>query len=235
VITGASAGLGRALATALAERGWNLVLDARRPDRLLRLAGELGRSTRLHAIPGDVGDAVHRRQLASAAAEFGRLDLLVNNASTLGPSPLPPLAELTAEQLAAILHTNVVAPLALIQLALPALAATDGTVVNVSSDAAVAHYPGWGGYGCAKAALDHLSATLAEENPRLRWYSFDPGDMRTEMHQAAFPGEDISDRPEPESVLPALLRLIEERPPSGRYTSTAPELAVPAVGQAVTR
>jgi len=236
VITGASAGLGRALATALAERGWNLVLDARRPDRLLRVADELGRSTRLHAIPGDVGDAAHRRQLASAAAEFGQVDLLVNNASTLGPSPLPALAELTAEQLAEILHTNVVAPLALAQLALPALTATGGTVVNVSSDAAVAHYPGWGGYGCAKAALDHLTATLATENvenPHLRWYSFDPGDMRTEMHQAAFPGEDISDRPEPESVLPALLRLISERPPSGRYTAL--ELAVPAVGQAVAR
>ncbi|HST49865.1 SDR family NAD(P)-dependent oxidoreductase [Jatrophihabitans sp.] len=233
VITGASAGLGRALATALAERGWNLVLDARRPDRLLRLAGELGRSTRLHAIPGDVGDPDHRRQLASAAAGFGPLDLLVNNASTLGPSPLPPLAELPAEQLAAILHTNVVAPLALVQLALPALTAAGGTVVNVSSDAAVAHYPGWGGYGSAKAALDHLTATLAEENPQLRWYSFDPGDMRTEMHQAAFPGEDISDRPEPEAVLPALLRLIGERPLSGRYTSSAPELAAPAAGQAV--
>jgi NAD(P)-dependent dehydrogenase (short-subunit alcohol dehydrogenase family) len=144
VITGASAGLGRALATALAERGWNLVLDARRPDRLLRLAGELGRSRRLHAIPGDVGDAEHRRELASAAAGFGSLDLLVNNASTLGPSPLPPLAELTAEQLAAILHTNVVAPLALIQLTLPALAASGGTVVNVSSDARGGPLPGLG-------------------------------------------------------------------------------------------
>jgi len=238
VITGASAGLGRALATALAERGWNLVLDARRADRLLRLADELGRTTRLHAVPGDVGDPEHRRRLAEAAAGFGGLDLLVNNASTLGPSPLPPLAELGADQLTAILHTNVVAPLALIQLTLPALAATGGTVVNVSSDAAVAHYPGWGGYGCAKAALDHLSATLATENaenPRLRWYSFDPGDMRTEMHQAAFPGEDISDRPEPESVLPALLRLIDERPPSGRYTSTAPELAASVGEPAVAR
>ncbi len=233
IITGASSGLGRALATALAERGWNLVLDARRPDRLLRLAGELGRSTRLHAIPGDVGDAAHRDRLAAAVAELGRLDLLVNNASTLGPSPLPPLAELPAEQLAAILHTNVVAPLALTQLVLPALTATAGTVVNLSSDAAVAHYPGWGGYGSSKAALDHLGGTLAEENPQLRWYSFDPGDMRTEMHQAAFPGQDISDRPEPESVLPALLRLIDERPPSGRYTSTAPELVAPAVGQEV--
>jgi len=235
VITGASAGLGRALATALAERGWNLVLDARRPGRLLELAAELGRQTALRAVPGDVADAAHRRQLAGAAAEFGALNLLVNNASTLGPSPLPPLAALPAGELAAILHTNVVAPLALIQLALPALTATGGTVVNVSSDAAVAHYPGWGGYGSAKAALDHLTATLAEENPQLRWYSFDPGDMRTEMHQAAFPGEDISDRPEPESVLPALLRLIEQRLPSGRYTNTAPELLAAAAGQAVAR
>jgi NAD(P)-dependent dehydrogenase (short-subunit alcohol dehydrogenase family) len=233
VITGASAGLGRALATTLAERGWNLALDARRPDRLLRLAGELGRSTRLRALPGDVGDAAHRRELIDAAREFGSVELLVNNASTLGPSPLPALADLAAEDLAAILHTDTVAPLALIQLALPALAAAGGTVVNVSSDAAVAHYPGWGGYGSAKAALDHLTATLAEENPALRWYSFDPGDMRTEMHQAAFPGEDISDRPEPESVLPALLRLISERPPSGRYTGA--ELVAATVGQAVAR
>lgn len=233
VITGASAGLGRALATTLAERGWNLALDARRPDRLLQLAGELGRGTRLQAIPGDVGDAAHRRELLDAAERFGSVDLLVNNASTVGPSPLPALADLAAEDLAAILHTDTVAPLALIQLALPSLTAAGGTVVNVSSDAAVAHYPGWGGYGSAKAALDHLTATLAIENdanPQLRWYSFDPGDMRTEMHQAAFPGEDISDRPEPESVLPALLRLISERPPSGRYTGA--ELVTAAIGQA---
>jgi len=236
VITGASAGLGRALATALAERGWNLVADARRPDRLLRLAGELRRTTRLRTVPGDVGDAGHRRELLDAATEFGSVDLLVNNASTLGPTPLPPLADLAVEDLAAILHTDTVAPLALIQLALPALAAAGGTVVNLSSDAALAHYPGWGGYGSAKAALDHLTATLAKENPALRWYSFDPGDMRTEMHQAAFPGEDISDRPDPESVLPALLRLITERPPSGRYTATELlALAVPAAGQAVAR
>jgi NAD(P)-dependent dehydrogenase (short-subunit alcohol dehydrogenase family) len=225
VITGASAGLGRALATALYERGWNLVVDARRPDRLVRLAGELttGPGT-LRAIAGDVGDDAHRRELLAATEESGSLDLLVNNASALGPSPLPALAELAADELGAILATNVVAPLALIQLGLPALAAAGGTVINLSSDAAVAHYPGWGGYGCSKAALDHLSATLAAEqaadHPQLRCYSFDPGDLRTEMHQAAFPGEDISDRPEPESVLPALLRLIEQRPPSGRYTNT---------------
>jgi len=223
VITGASAGLGRALATALSERGWNLVVDARRPDRLFRLVDVLGAPARLRAIAGDVGDAGHRRELVAAAGEFGSLDLLVNNASTLGPSPLPALADLDAGELGAILHTNVVAPLALARLALPALAAAGGTVINLSSDAAVAHYPGWGGYGCAKAALDHLSATLAAEQPGLHCYSFDPGDLRTEMHQAAFPGEDISDRPEPESVLPALLRLIEQRPPSGRYT--AAELA----------
>ena len=246
VITGASAGLGRALATALYGRGWNLVVDARRPGRLIRLVDELtdgptgeraggpadrpGAPTRLRAIAGDIGDDAHRRELAAAAKGFGSLDLLVNNASTLGPSPLPALAELGAGQLGDILHTNVVAPLALIQLCLPALAAADGTVVNLSSDAAVAHYPGWGGYGSAKAALDHLSGTLAAEHPALRCYSFDPGDMRTEMHQAAFPGEDISDRPEPESVLPALLRLIEQRPPSGRYTSGDPELSIATDG-----
>jgi NAD(P)-dependent dehydrogenase (short-subunit alcohol dehydrogenase family) len=219
VITGASAGLGRALATSLAHRGWNLVLDARRPDRLSRLADELSGSCQVRAIAGDVGDGEHRRRLVEAVAEFGALDLLVNNASTLGPTPLLPLADLAADQLSDILRVNLVAPLALIQLSLPALAEAGGMVVNLSSDAAVAHYPGWGGYGCAKAALDHLSATLAEENPGLRWYSFDPGNMRTEMHQTAFPGEDISDRPAPESVVPALLRLIDSRPPSGRYTS----------------
>jgi NAD(P)-dependent dehydrogenase (short-subunit alcohol dehydrogenase family) len=235
VITGASAGLGRALATGLADRGWNLVIDARRPDRLFRLADELSRSCRLRAIAGDIGDGEHRRRLAEAVTEFGALDLLVNNASVLGPSPLPPLTELAADQLSEILRVNVVAPLELIQLTLPALTAAAGTVVNLSSDASVAHYPGWGGYGCAKAALDHLSATLAVENPQLRCYSFDPGDMRTEMHQAAFPGEDISDRPAPESVVPALLRLIDSRPPSGRYTSSDQELAVNAIAEGVAR
>ena len=229
VITGASAGLGRALATGLAHRGWNLVIDARRPDRLSQAADELSRLCQLRAIAGDVADAEHRHRLAAAVAEFGSLDLLVNNASTLGPTPLPPLTGLGADQLTDILRVNLVAPLALVQLTVPALTAAGGMVINLSSDAAVAHYPGWGGYGCAKAALDHLSATLAAENPQLRWYSFDPGDMRTEMHQAAFPGEDISDRPAPESVLPALLRLIDSRPPSGRYTSDAPELS--ATGQ----
>jgi NAD(P)-dependent dehydrogenase (short-subunit alcohol dehydrogenase family) len=222
VITGASAGLGRVLAASLADRGWNLVLDARRPDRLLQFADELSRHAQVRAIAGDVGDGEHRHRLAEAVAEFGPLDLLVNNASVLGPSPLRALTELTTDQLTEILRVNVVAPLALIRLSLPALTAageSGGSVVNLSSDAAVAHYPGWGGYGCAKAALDHLSATLAAEHPGLRWYSFDPGDMRTEMHQAAFPGEDISDRPAPESVVPALLRLIDSRPPSGRYTS----------------
>ncbi|HEX8769002.1 MAG TPA: SDR family NAD(P)-dependent oxidoreductase [Jatrophihabitans sp.] len=236
VITGASAGLGRALATSLAERGWNLVIDARRPDRLAEVADELSRLCQLRAIAGDVADAQHRHRLADAVAEFGSLDLLVNNASTLGPTPLPPLTELAADQLIDILRVNLVAPLALVQLTLPALTAADGgaggLVVNVSSDAAVAHYPGWGGYGCAKAALDHLTGTLAEENPGLRWYGFDPGDMRTEMHQAAFPGEDISDRPAPDSVVPALLRLIDSRPPSGRYTSTAPELTTVSGGSA---
>jgi NAD(P)-dependent dehydrogenase (short-subunit alcohol dehydrogenase family) len=229
LITGASAGLGRALAGQLARNGWNLVIDARRPDRLFSLSDELSRFCRLRALAGDVGDAEHRHRLADAVAEFGSLDLLVNNASTLGPAtavpgPLLPLVSLAPEELTEILSVNLVAPLALIQLTLPALTAAAGTVVNISSDAAAAHYPDWGGYGCAKAALDHLSATLAVENPQLRWYSFDPGDMRTEMHQAAFPGEDISDRPAPESVVPALLRLIATRPVSGRFTSTDPAL-----------
>jgi NAD(P)-dependent dehydrogenase (short-subunit alcohol dehydrogenase family) len=222
LITGASAGLGRALATELARRGWNLVVDARQPVPLSRLADQLAGLGQLRAVSGDVADAEHRRRLTEAVAEFGSLDLLVNNASTLGgrnasPTPLLPLTRMDPIQLTDVLAVNLVAPLGLIQLNLAALAAADGVVINLSSDAAVANYPGWGGYGCAKAAVDHLTATLAVENPGLHWYSFDPGDMRTAMHQAAFPGEDISDRPEPETVVPALLRLIESRPPSGRY------------------
>jgi NAD(P)-dependent dehydrogenase (short-subunit alcohol dehydrogenase family) len=164
-------------------------------------------------VPGDVTDPRHRRELVG---HIGSLDLLVNNASALGPSPQPKLAAYPLDVFTEVYEANVVAPLALIQLALPKLA--NGIVVNVSSDAAVEAYEGWGGYGSSKAALDRLSAVLAVEHPDLRVYAFDPGDMRTDMHQAAFPGADISDRPEPETVVPALLRLIDERPPSGRYT-----------------
>jgi NAD(P)-dependent dehydrogenase (short-subunit alcohol dehydrogenase family) len=212
--------LGRALAGELAGRGWQLIIDGRRADLLAsahaQLAGNAG-SHRILALTGDVADPQHRAELAAAVAELGRLDLLVNNASTLGPTPLPGLATIDPAAYADVLQVNVLAPLALIQLALPALTAASGTVINVSSDAAVEHYEGWGGYGSAKAALDHLTATLAAEQPAVRWYAFDPGDLRTAMHQAAFPGEDISDRPLPESVVPAILQLLDARPASGRY------------------
>jgi NAD(P)-dependent dehydrogenase (short-subunit alcohol dehydrogenase family) len=224
LITGASRGLGRAAARALAQRGWSLVVDARR-------AADLTEATRgladVVAVPGDVTDPGHRARLAEAAGRTGRLDVLVNNASRLGPSPQPPLASYPLDELGRVYNTNVFAPLALIQLLVAPLAAAVGTIVNVSSDAATEAYPGWGGYGSAKAALDQLTAVLAAEQRALRCYAFDPGDMRTDLHQQAFPGEDISDRPEPEAVVPALLRLLDERPPSGRYRAS--DLTVPAV------
>jgi NAD(P)-dependent dehydrogenase (short-subunit alcohol dehydrogenase family) len=228
VITGASRGLGRAIAHALAERGWSLVVDARRPEVLADATRGLATVT---AIPGDVTDPRHRRQLAEAARRTGsgRLDLLVNNASRLGPSPQPPLRSYPHDEIGRVYQTNVFAPLALIQLLAEPLIAATGTVVNISSDAAADAYPGWGGYGSAKAALDQLTAVLATEEPWLRCYAFDPGDMRTDLHQQAFPGEDISDRPEPEGAAAALLRLIAERPPSGRYR--AADLAPAAVAR----
>ena len=219
LITGGSAGLGLALATQLAERGWDLIIDARGEPGLRTAATALGPRTR--AVRGDVADPDHRRELAELAAGFGALDLLVNNASDLGPSPLPALAGYPLTDLEIVYRVNALAPLGLIQLTLPLLVAARGTVVNISSDAAVESYPGWGGYGSSKAALDQLTAGLGTElgatHPDLRIYGFDPGDLRTDMHQRAFPGEDISDRPEPSTVVPALLRLIEDRPPNGRY------------------
>jgi NAD(P)-dependent dehydrogenase (short-subunit alcohol dehydrogenase family) len=215
LLTGASRGLGLALATALDARGWHLVVDGRDAGRLTAAVAALPRPDLVTAIPGDVADPGHRAALAAALPD--RLDLLVNNAGGLGPSPLPPLAQLRIEDLQAVLAVNTLAPLALLQLALPALARADGRVLNISSDAAVEAYEGWGGYGASKAALDSLSAVLAVENPRLRIYAVDPGDMNTAMHQAAFPGEDITDRPAPETVVPALLRLVEDDLPSGRY------------------
>ncbi len=214
LITGASRGLGRATARALASRGWSLVADARGEDDL---AGALRGFPDLDAIAGDVTNPGHRADLTAAVQRLGRLDVLVNNASSLGPSPLPPLRRYELGELRGVYETNVLAPLALIQLLTGPLEAAGGAIINVSSDAAVEAYPGWGGYGSSKAALDQITAVLAAEESGLRCYAFDPGDMRTDMHQQAFPGEDISDRPEPESVVPALLRLINERPPSGRY------------------
>jgi NAD(P)-dependent dehydrogenase (short-subunit alcohol dehydrogenase family) len=215
LVTGASAGLGRALVTTLDRRGWRLVVDARDPARLTAAVAALPRPDLVEAVPGDVGDPAHRRALAHAVG--GRLDLLVLNASTLGPSPLPRLADLPYEEFERILRTNAVAPLALTQLLLPALRAAGGRVVAVSSDAAVEAYQGWGGYGASKAALDHVAAVLGVEEPAVRVYAVDPGDMRTAMHQAAFPGEDISDRPEPETVVPGLLALVDGDLPGGRY------------------
>jgi NAD(P)-dependent dehydrogenase (short-subunit alcohol dehydrogenase family) len=214
LITGASRGLGRATARALASRGWSLVADARGEDDL---AGALRGFPDVDAIAGDVTNPGHRADLAAAVQRLGRLDVLLNNASSLGPSPLPPLRRYELGELRRVYETNVLAPLALIQLLAGPLEAAGGAIINVSSDAAVEAYPGWGGYGSSKAALDQITAVLAAEESGLRCYAFDPGDMRTDMHQQAFPGEDISDRPEPESVVPALLRLIDERPPSGRY------------------
>jgi NAD(P)-dependent dehydrogenase (short-subunit alcohol dehydrogenase family) len=218
LITGASRGLGAALARELSARGWRLVVDGRDADRLRATAAALPRPDLVTAVPGDVADPAHRAALASAVGD--ELDLLANNASDLGPSPLPRLADLPAAALQRVLEVNVVAPLALVQLLLPALRAAGGRVLDISSDAAVEAYEGWGGYGASKAALDQLTAVLAVENPDLRVYAVDPGDMNTAMHQAAYPGEDISDRPDPATVVPALLRLLADSPgtpPSGRY------------------
>jgi NAD(P)-dependent dehydrogenase (short-subunit alcohol dehydrogenase family) len=218
IVTGASRGLGLALARALAERGWRLVIDAREPVALQDAAAELARTTDVAALTGDVADAEHRRGLLAAAG--GRVDLLVNNASVLGPSPQPLLADYPLDVLEHVYRVNVLAPLALIQLALPQLPA-GARIVNVTSDASVEPYEGWGGYGSAKAALDHLSAILAVERPDLRVYAADPGDMNTRLHQEAFPGEDISDRPPPEASVPGLLALVEGDLPSGRYQARA--------------
>jgi NAD(P)-dependent dehydrogenase (short-subunit alcohol dehydrogenase family) len=216
VVTGGSAGLGRALVEALVARGWEVVTDGRHGDQLAAVARELGPSC--HAVTGDVADPRHRTRLAEEVTALGgRLDLLVHNASTLGPTPMPGVADLPPEALDDIWLTNVAAPVALTQALLPALRAGSGALVAISSDAAVEHYEGWGGYAASKAALDHLTLTLAAEQPWLRAYAVDPGDMRTAMHQAAFPGEDITDRPLPQTVVPHLLGLVEQRPPSGRY------------------
>jgi NAD(P)-dependent dehydrogenase (short-subunit alcohol dehydrogenase family) len=214
IITGASRGLGLALSRALMRAGWTLVIDARGAADLEQVARELGQLGDVTALPGDVSDPVHRRALVDAAR--GRIDLLVNNASMLGPSPQPPLASYPPSELQRVYRINVLAPVALIQLALPLIPA-GGRIINVTSDAAVEAYPGWGGYGSSKAALEQVSAVLGAEQPKLRVYAVDPGDMRTQMQQEAFPGEDISDRPPPEESVPGIVRLIEGELPSGRY------------------
>ncbi|HEX2043715.1 MAG TPA: SDR family oxidoreductase [Acidimicrobiales bacterium] len=217
VITGASRGLGLALARALAERGWKLVVDARGAPALEAARRDLAAATEVVAVAGDVADEGHRRALVDAAELLGGLDLLVNNASLLGPSPQPALARYPLDVLAGVYQVNVVAPLGLVQLALPLLRSSGGRILNVTSDAAVEGYEGWGGYGSSKAALEQLSNVLAAEEPGVRVWWLDPGDMRTRMHQEAFPGEDISDRPPPEDSVPAVIRLLDEDRPSGRY------------------
>ncbi len=219
VVTGASRGLGRALANALAAAGYSLIIDARDGVALAAAAAELAsrHGWRATAIVGDIADPMHRAALATAAADLGGASLLVNNAGTLGVSPLPALADYPADRLLTALHVNVVAPIALTQLLLPDLRRLGGAVLNVTSDAAVEAYAGWGGYGAAKAALEQASNVLAAEESAVRVWWVDPGDLRTQMHQEAFPGEDISDRQLPEAVTPAFLRLITERMPSGRY------------------
>jgi NAD(P)-dependent dehydrogenase (short-subunit alcohol dehydrogenase family) len=216
IITGASRGLGLALARELSQRNWALVLDARGASDLENVARELGQLTEVAAIPGDVADPAHRRALVNAAGP--EIDLLVNNASVLGPSPQPGLADYPLAALERVYQVNALAPLALAQLVLPRLP-DGGRIVNITSDAATEPYEGWGGYGSSKAALEQLSRILGAEHPALRVYTVDPGDMRTRMHQEAFPGEDISDRSLPEVSVPGLLALIEGELPSGRYVA----------------
>ena len=216
LITGASRGLGLALARALAQRGWKLILDARGSEALEQVRAELSAKTEVLAIPGDVSDQAHLQALVQATREQGELDILVNNASILGPSPQPNLAEYPLDVLERIYRVNVFAPLRLIQLALPLLK-PQARILNITSDAGVEGYAGWGGYGSSKAALEQVSRVLAAEHPELKIYWVDPGDMNTGMHQEAFPGEDISDRPPPEVSVPGLLELIEGDWPSGRY------------------
>jgi NAD(P)-dependent dehydrogenase (short-subunit alcohol dehydrogenase family) len=222
IVTGASRGLGAAVAAALAKNGWSVITDARGEAALdaarAEAAAGAAPGATVVAVAGDITDPAHRRALVDEAERLGGLDLLVNNASRLGPSPQPSLSAYPIDELRAVFDANVLAPTALIQVASPLLRTSPNPrVVNVTSDASVEAYDGWGGYGASKAALDHLSAVLAVEEPGVRVWAVDPGDMRTQMHQEAFPGEDISDRPPPESVVPGLMSLLDGDRPSGRY------------------
>ena len=217
VVTGASRGLGLALTSALVADGWSVVVDARSGDDLVAATSDLPGPGRVTAIPGDVSDPQHRQQLVNAAAEQGQLRLVVNSASYLGPSPQPLLADYPLDTLRQVYEVNVVAPLALIQLLTPLMAKEGGVIINITSDAGVEGYAGWGGYGSSKAALEQMSRVLAAEQPQLRIYWVDPGDMNTRMQQEAFPGEDVSDRPPPEESVPGLLELAKGERPSGRY------------------
>lgn len=216
LITGASRGLGLALARALARDGWALILDARGADALEVARRELAEQTQVVALTGDVTDVAHREALADAARQLGGLNAVVNNASILGPSPQPALLDYPLDVLEAVYRENVIAPLALLQATRRVLK-PGARILNITSDAAVEQYEGWGGYGSSKAALEQLSHVLAAEQPEWRVYWVDPGDMRTQMHQEAFPGEDISDRPLPETSVPGLLVLLTGDLPSGRY------------------
>jgi len=217
LITGASRGLGLALARRLAARGWSLVIDARGRDALDAARAELDDPASVTAIAGDIAEEAHRRALIAAVGERGRLDALVNNASLLGPSPQPSLADYPLDVLERVYSVNVFAPIRLIQLALPLLGSSRGRILNVTSDAGVEGYEGWSGYGSSEAALEQVSNVLAAERPDLKVYWVDPGDMNTQMHQEAYPGEDISDRRPPDDSVPGLLRLLEGDLPSGRY------------------
>ena len=219
VITGGSRGLGRALAAEFVRRGFHTVIDGRDDVALSATADELrhGATAEIVAVPGDISDPVHQRRLVEVATELGGIDVLVNNASMLGPSPQPTLAEYPLDTLRQVYETNVIAPIALTQRSLDLLRAAGGTVINVTSDAAVEPYEGWGGYGSSKAALDQSTRILGAEEPSVHVYAVDPGDMRTQMHQEAFPNEDISDRPLPEASVPGFFRLLDTLPPSGHY------------------
>ncbi|MBM7772724.1 NAD(P)-dependent dehydrogenase (short-subunit alcohol dehydrogenase family) [Actinokineospora baliensis] len=222
IVTGASRGLGRAIATGLAEAGWDLVLDARGAPALTAVADAL--PGRVRALPGDITDPDHRERLVAAADELGGATLVVNNAGALGPTPLPGLAEYPVDALREVFEANVLAVLGLVQVALPGLRRRGGAVLTITSDAAVEPYEGWGGYGASKAAVELLSNVLSKEEPAIRVWWADPGDLRTQMHQDAFPGEDITDRPLPETVVPAVVHLVSTRPESGRIR--LPEVAV---------
>ncbi len=232
LVTGGSAGLGRALVAGLADAGWHVITDGRDADRLAEAVAQSPAPDRVRAVPGDITDADHRAALLAAVDEAGRLDLLVNNAGILGPASGETrhrlLTDVTPEDLQHVWRHNVGAPLVLTGLFVPHLAASRGVLMSISSDAAVEHYEGWGLYSASKAALDHLTLTFGAENPAITSYAVDPGDMRTRMHQEWFPGEDISDRPLPETVVPHLLALLHQRPPSGRYRAADIPVAVGA-------
>jgi NAD(P)-dependent dehydrogenase (short-subunit alcohol dehydrogenase family) len=233
LVTGGSAGLGRALVTGLTSTGWHVITDARDAGRLAAATQDLPAGS-VTAIAGDITDADHRAELEAAVTRHGGLDLLVHNASVLGPASgetrFRRLDDTTPEDLQHVWRHNVGAPLVLTSLLLPHLVASSGTLLSISSDAAVEHYEGWGLYSASKAGLDHITLTFAAENPAITAYAVDPGDMRTAMHQEWFPGEDISDRPLPETVVPHLLALLEQRPPTGRYR--AADIAAPAAAGA---